>query len=517
LAIRGPAIEHETEAGESLEQQQHGPTGMRLILYAALFVVLPALLLAGWLWARNWMLYDDFTATNQFIRIAGGDREYSVGQVIGESGGLWLSLYAVFGWFNLRPPHWVYWFWNGIIILAFVGAVGHWLQGLRSRSQDKQEMHRHRGFSERIVFVLRQRWVLPVLLAAWVGLVYASLVMFLLQTEAAQGRLLFPALVPLALGVAYGLTVVKTLRRLSAVIPPAALLVTLYCLLFVIRPAYARPLSLTVLPPDVVRLDAQLGQGLTLAGAVMETETAAAGDEVWMTLYWQSQGAIDEAPEYAVSIFGRNLTELAKLHSYHGRGMYPANLWDPGAVVADRFAVRLDDEVEAPTLGRVRVSVVDGDLDSQAGEIKIIPESWPESDVQEMARIGDVISLLSAEIDLPLARAGDTIGVDVRWRVLQAPGIDLTTMLHIGPADQAPLAVGDRPPLNGDYPTRIWEAGEIIDDSYNITLPADMEAGQYPLWLGLYDSETIARWPLAVDGQAQPHHVYLVGWIEVAE
>ncbi|MCP5100542.1 MAG: hypothetical protein GY943_33755, partial [Chloroflexi bacterium] len=38
----------------------------------AVFVILPVLLMTGWLWLRNHQLYGDWTATEPFIRIAGG-------------------------------------------------------------------------------------------------------------------------------------------------------------------------------------------------------------------------------------------------------------------------------------------------------------------------------------------------------------------------------------------------------------------------------------------------------------
>ena len=101
-----------------LALRRHRP---RLLLDTAIFVILPAVLIAGWLWWRNWMLYGDWTAANQFVRVAGGDREYSLLQVLGESDGLWFSLFAIFGWFNVRAPEWVYWVWNGMVIVAVVG------------------------------------------------------------------------------------------------------------------------------------------------------------------------------------------------------------------------------------------------------------------------------------------------------------------------------------------------------------------------------------------------------------
>ena len=519
LALRG---EPDQEEGRSFstarsESQSHGLTGLRMIGSIILYLIVPVVLISGWLWARNWFLYEDFTATNQFIRLAGGDRNYTILQVIGESDGLWLSLFAVFGWFNLRPPDWVYWFWNGVIALAIVGALWHTLRRVRDRERGNVEQRKGRTFHERAAQLLRQRWVLPLLLAGWVVLVYASLAMFALKTEANQGRLLFPALVPLVMGVAYGLTVEGALRRISVIIPPIALSITLYCLFFVIRPAYAYPSTIAALPEEVTRLDAQLGQGLTLVGAEVETKTAEAGDPVWLTLYWKIHSELEDPPEFALSIFGRDFIEVAKYHSYHGRGMYPANLWKPGQIVADRFSVRLDDEFEVPTLGRVLISVIDGDQSAQAGEVKIIPANWPEIETPDLAQIGDVIALSSAEFSPAQIKAGDTVHLAVQWHVLQKPDADLTTLVHIGQPDQPPLATGDRPPLQGDYPTRVWEAGEVIDDIYPLVLPADLEAGRYPLWIGLYDSKSLVRLPVSVGGEGQPRDVYLAGWLEVGE
>lgn len=512
MAIRGNVNSRLPGTGMEAGSGRPSLSGVRLILAAVLLVLVPTLLLAGWLWARNWLLYGDFTATNQFINIAGGARDYTLLQVLGESRGLWLSLFAVFGWFNLRAPNWVYWFWNGLVLLALGGAIVHALRLWRSRQH-------HRGLPANTGLIdwLSSDWMLPLLLAGWVALVYASLVRFMLETEAAQGRLLFPALLPLALGLAFGLTAVRALRRISIIWAPLALAITVYCLFFIIRPAYALPETVAVLPQDVLRLDAQLGPGLSLAGAEVQTQTAEAGDKVWMTLYWRALTEITEPPEFAVTIFGRNLTEIGKHHSYHGRGMFPANLWPQGALIVDHFAVDLAQEIETPVLGQVRVNVIDGDGDALAGEVKVEPHKWPESDAAELARIGETISLLSAEVSPHTLRAGETIGVDVRWRVAQPPLAELTTLVHVGPADQQPLAVGDRPPLGSDYPTRVWDTGEVIDDSYTVTLPAHLSAGNYPVWIGMYDSDTITRWPVTVQGEVQPFNIYLAGWVEVVE
>lgn len=53
----------------------------------------------------------------------------------------------------------------------------------------------------------------------------------------------------------------------------------------------------------------------------------------------------------------------------------------------------------------------------------------------------------------------------------------------------------------------------MIEDSYEIVLPADLAPGRYPVWLGLYNES--GRLPLTVDGQRQGNDAYLVGWLVV--
>jgi len=92
LVLRGEPGQEEgiPPSSRKSESNSHGLTGLRLIGSIVLYLILPVILISGWLWARNWILYGDFTATNQFIRLAGGDRNYrdaSDTAVTGRAGG----------------------------------------------------------------------------------------------------------------------------------------------------------------------------------------------------------------------------------------------------------------------------------------------------------------------------------------------------------------------------------------------------------------------------------------------
>jgi hypothetical protein len=103
----------------------------------------------------------------------------------------------------------------------------------------------------------------------------------------------------------------------------------------------------------------------------------------------------------------------------------------------------------------------------------------------------------------------------MRWRVDEAPGRALTTFVHLGDPTQAPVAQVDGPPLGGDYPATYWEAGELFDDRFVLTLPEGLPPGNYPLQLGLYDPQNGRRLPVTIDGAGQAQDVYALGTVTV--
>jgi 4-amino-4-deoxy-L-arabinose transferase-like glycosyltransferase len=504
----------------------------------ALMVAIPAVVVAGWLWLRNHQLYGDWTATAPFIAIAGGDRGYTIGQVLAESEGLILSLVAVFGWFNLRPPDWVYWVWAGIAALAVVGAAvcavkAYRRRGPRHPTAAREKGRRGEGALSPAPFppspLLSTPLVLALLLALWPVLVYAGLAAFMLRTEAAQGRLLLPAALPLSLGLAWGLAgwgrcapgaLGKFNRRLAPLVALLALATTVYSLLFVIQPAYQPPPAVSRIPDTARRVLPELvdrGQGVALLAAEVETERARPGDVVWLTLYWTAEETPDEPPEFVLELFGRQVTRVANLHSYHGRGLLPANLWPPSQIIADRFAVRVDPDAEAPVLGRIFARIDGGAPGIEVASVEIEPRDPLPAPDGWSAELGNNIALVNATIRPDTALPGQSVEVLVRWYVpVGRPQVDYTTLVHLGQPDSPPLVTGDSPPLGGSYPTSAWSNGETIDDSYFLTLSPNLPPGRYPVWVGMYDPDTGERLPVWVEGQLQPNGVYLAGWLEVS-
>ncbi len=472
-------------------------------------ILLPALLIGGWLWLRNWQLYGDITATEPFIRIAGGNRGYTLWQAIQESDGLWASLFAIFGWFNLRPPDWVFGMWHGIVITAAAGVV----YGFSQNKDPRLKMERRFNLQS-LSAHLHQPWSIAPLLALWVAGVYAGLILFVMQTEAAQGRLLFPAMLPAALALAYGLN--RFRRRFVVIIAlAAAFLTSVYCLFFVVAPTYAPPPTVTTLPETAVPLKAALTNNLTLVGAEINTQTAVPHAYLTLTLYWQTNENPAQPSAFVVEVIGRDGERISNLHSFHGRGLYPDTLWPPGTIVADQFSIRINETTVTPVLAPIFVGIAGEDERIRIGDIKIIPTTWPESAPSSPVQIGEGLVPAQITLSTETAHPGDGVTLNVQWLVKKAPGTDYTTLVHLAEPGQPPLATGDNQPLTGQYPTRAWADGEVINDQYQLMIPDDLANGRYPIWFGMYDSHTITRIPLTVAGIRQPDDSIQVGVLEI--
>lgn len=506
-----------------------GSKGLGQAIGAAALIILPALAVAGWWLWRNWLLYGDMTAASQFVALAGGERPFTLRQVWSEMDRVLLSTFAYFGWMNVRAPEWVYTVWGGIVVVAGLG----WLWGIagerRSRGAALGTTLEQRGWRRRLLGFVGHP---AVMLGSWFVLVFVGWLQFMLQTPADQGRLLFPALLAMTAAVAGGLA--RWPRpwihwiQLAAVL--LALLTTVYCLFGVVRVAYAAPPTVTALPAEATALGAEMAPGLELVGAQIETTAVRPDQWAWVTLYWRASEryARGDAPIVQLDLFGRDFHLAGRQIAYHGRGQYPLPLWPLEQIIAERAAVRLYPWAETPGRGRLVVSLVtaggepwpqaagEGATEGIAiGEIKVQPGRWPEVDGEAMARFGQEIELVESEITPRQVAPGGVVELLLRWRVTAAPESHLHSFIHLGEPTQAPLAQQDGPPLRDEYPTWLWEEGEVIEDRVTLLLPPDLLPGQYPLHVGFYVPDSGTRLPVFVQEQQQALDALLVGFVLV--
>ncbi|MBX3058647.1 MAG: phospholipid carrier-dependent glycosyltransferase [Anaerolineae bacterium] len=445
-----------------------------------LLTLLPAFLLAGWWFGRNWLLYGDPTATTIFIELAGGERALTFRQLLRELASVAQSAVAYFGWMTVQPPSLVYWLWGGIALVG-LGGIG-------------TAVYRRDPI----------RWEVVGILAGWVALLTAGWLQFLLRTPAEQGRLLFPALLPISLALAYGLS----RWRCGWLAGIVALLTSCYVLLVVIPTAYAPPplLATADLPASARLLQAPIG-ALELVAVGPLPATAVPGERLEFTLYWRKTDNVPHPPTEVITVLGHDLALVGSRHTYHGNGLFPATLWPEDVIIVDSTAVYLESAMTGPTEARLFVSILDSGTAVEIGRVKIIPAQWPETNRPVLAQWGDGILLTGAQV----LTTTQTLEVQLQWQITQPPGQALTTFVHLGGSTAPPIAQADGPPRNGFYPTSLWAAGEVFTDTYTLALPENGPHGRYPLHIGFYDPATGSRLPLYVNGQRQPNDAYWLG------
>ena len=79
--------------------------------------------------------------------------------------------------------------------------------------------------------------------------------------------------------------------------------------------------------------------------------------------------------------------------------------------------------------------------------------------------------------------AGETIHLDLLWQGLGPQGKDYTVTARLIGGDGSLWSVRDAPPTDGNYPTSLWAAGEVVRDQMNLAVPPETAPGSYDLAL----------------------------------
>jgi hypothetical protein len=347
-----------------------------------------------------------------------------------------------------------------------------------------------------------------IMLAVWLLLVVTGFVEWTLRTPASQGRLLYPALAAVALVLVVGWAELIP-QRLRRPVGGAALVVWLawaaLCPLLVIKPAYAlpervaRPAELSF-EPSLLRV--RYDDCCELVGYGLPEEPAYPGERVPLRLIWQGLEAMDQAHSLFVHAITANGQLVGQLDTYHGGGMYPTSQWQPGELIDDvvyvplswhaqgpallHFSVGLH---EAPTMDRFPAYAPDGqEVDVVlAGEAALLPFQWPEAqrELEVDAVFEEKIRLAGFEVP-ETASPGEVVTVTLQWEALDRVTEDYTGFVHLVDSSGSDIVQDDHVPVRGSFPTRLWPAGAMISDPYQLELPEDLPEGSYGLWIGLY-------------------------------
>ncbi len=448
-----------------------------------------ALAVCGWWYLRNWRLYGDPTGLAAMLPLV-GHREMGFGLtdfLRTEARLVWMSYWAVFGWFNLAAPGWVYRLYT---LLALLGVLGLGLFIARAVRR------RRRGDLAGVGY-----------LALWVLTVAVGLVRWTLTTGGSQGRLLYPAVgahaVLLALGWAQ-LAPARARRWLFPALGGVLLALALWMPFGVIRPAYARPAPLTAAEVQALvpqPTDIRFGESIRLLGYGVDREEVRPGETFRVTLCWRAEGPVAEDYFVSLSLLTADGLTAARKVTHPGLGTFPTSLWPPGVAFCDRYPLTVRDTVPTAATGVLAVGLTtfterlpvynnkgrrSGDTFKFAGPRIAVPDSGPALDY----RWGQEVALVGYRLERAVLAPGDELEVTLYWRTLRECPHCVATVQVLRGVDK----IGQ-----SDVPLMPGNPGEIRTDARRIPLWEGAPPGIYEVKVAVYDAATMRNLPVYRD------------------
>lgn len=176
----------------------------------------------------------------------------------------------------------------------------------------------------------------------------------------------------------------------------------------------------------------------------------------------------------------------------------------PGEAPIGRYDLRL---VLQPSAGGERQPFVnlEGAMTTEVLEPVVVKPQDPlkasELTIQHQldATLGEEIALLG--YDLPSClEPGRPLSVTLYWQAKQRMDTDYVVFLHLLGQNGQLVTQHDSWPLGNRYPTSVWDAGEIVADTYTLDTTG-LPLANYQIGVGMYDLRTMARLPVYVDGR----------------
>jgi 4-amino-4-deoxy-L-arabinose transferase-like glycosyltransferase len=461
------------------------------LLRGALVILGLTILISGWWFWRNQMLYGDFTGMGKVNELWSGQPAFENWWAFRQSlPYLWSSLWGRFGYGQLPLPSVIY---RGLFILCVLALAG---------------------------YLIPRREPLPTAALALMGitvLAFTVVVFYyiLIQPAGAMGRFLFPSLPAFVFLILVGLNRLFP-RRLTWVADLAVTIgmaaVAIYALVGVLTPAFARPHPLSESKIEAIpnSTSVEFGNVARLLGYRITPHAVEPGDAVEVTLYWETLARTNQEYTIFVHLLSDVGTMVAQRDTHPGLGRYPTTTWEPGIVFADTYRVHIPETAYTPDTASVQVGMylTDGprlitsdgqdSLRLAAVGIQPRPSEYPNP---LNVNFGGKIALIGYELDRRMAQPGDTIRLTLYWKPLAPMEKNYSVFAQVlGSKDQV-WARSDGWPVEGQSPTSHWELDDVVKDVRDLTIGLTTPPDFYDIEVGLY-----ARGPGRLPAIAEDGH-----------
>jgi len=239
----------------------------------------------------------------------------------------------------------------------------------------------------------------------------------------------------------------------------------------------------TVLRPDffpnastietLIIHDIQISSDFRLIGYTGNEESYRPGEMISMALYWNTS-AEGQQP----------VTITARL------GTTPLEQWMP----FDGYAWR-----EGETLAERRRFMLPRDLPGGDYSLFLNDEMLTTVHIEGVARefelppIDNLLNIVFGNqlelVGYNVEREGENLFVDVTWRSTVIIDQSFKFFMHFLDSSGRILQQIDTMPRENTYPTQLWAAGEVVTETYQVTITNELDT----LRIGVYDSQTMER------------------------
>jgi hypothetical protein len=222
--------------------------------------------------------------------------------------------------------------------------------------------------------------------------------------------------------------------------------------------------------------------GLHLLGYERGGASAMTGAPWGLSLWWL---ATEPLPSLSTTLelVGNGGQVHTMLEGQPVHDNYPFEEWQPPQFIIDQRSLLIPATFPVGDYRlQLRLSELGGD-----DRLFIAPQVQTKID----ATFGNEISLLGYDVS-PL---GDNVyKLVLIWQASQEPSADYTVFVHVLDQDGACCVwQQDTMPQQNQYPTSRWLPGEVVVDTFEVTLPSNLPPGEYPVEIGLYIAETGQR------------------------
>jgi len=175
-----------------------------------------------------------------------------------------------------------------------------------------------------------------------------------------------------------------------------------------------------------------------------------------------------------------------------GTDAYPRAVWQPNEIVVTRFQVPTNSD--SPVIANIRLDVPPYAEAVALGRVTVMPSRACATDRVADATFDGSIKLIGYRIE-----EGATPRIVLCWQALKSTPIDYTVFVHV-PSDTGMIG-GDGQPVSGNYPTSVWQPGQVIEDVHS--LPAGSVLKIPSAAIGLYRLDTGERLPIDGTGATE--------------